>query len=217
MFQSPVADFTRIFFCSRRVPHQELSKPPLHAFVLLESVVMQFCPACDNKLHMRIGTLQAEGSPDDSSESNAAQSAPKDSVPTIGNAPLTMYCKHCPYSKQMHNSKRPRAGTGHSSSATDERHAFDPCMSRSNYSSNHPLYFSTVVNQYTHMDPTLPCLTVPCQNSACPSNTDATVESAVLYIRYNDQDMEFLYLCKHCRHCWHKNDRGENVMLFDFS
>jgi hypothetical protein len=167
---------------------------------------MQFCPACDNKLYMRIGEYRP-----------AASEAPegKEESTELANAPLTLYCKHCPYAKNMHNDGG-LDGDRDDSSVTDERHAFDPCMSRSNYSSNHPLYLSTVVNQYTHMDPTLPCLTVPCHNPQCVSNTDPDTESAVLYIRYNDQDMEFLYLCKHCRQCWHKNENGKNVTLFDF-
>lgn len=172
---------------------------------------MQFCPACDNKLYMQIGV---------SADTNASPAtSPTATHGTPSTIPLTLYCKHCPYNKQMDTSGGNAGGTTttDAASSNDERFAFDPCMSRSNYSSNHPLYFSTIVNEYTFDDPTLPCLTIPCQNGACPSNdTGSELESEVLYVRYNDQDMKFMYLCRHCRQCWHTNDQGEREVLFDF-
>lgn len=164
---------------------------------------MQFCPACDNKLYMQIGEYEpSKGTTSDD---------------TLAKAPLTLYCKHCPYSKKMHNSSTTGDGKPGVPTTNDERHAFDPCMSRSNYSSNHPLYFSTVVNKYTYLDPTLPCLSIACHNAECVTRKDSDIKPEVLYVRYNDQDMEFLYLCRHCRHCWHKNEQGESIMLYDFS
>lgn len=155
---------------------------------------MQFCPACDNKLHMEIGQLEASvGSP-----SNF----------TI---PLTLYCKHCPYRKSLSKDE---------SSINDTTNAFDPCLFRSNYSSDHPLYYTSVVNQYTFDDPTLPILSDGrCINSECVCNTNDLVDPEILYIRYNDQDLKFLYLCKHCRQCWRFIDAsGERTseLLFDF-
>lgn len=155
---------------------------------------MQFCPTCDNKLHMEIGQL------------NAVPSSPKDF-----STPLTLYCKHCSYKRVVDQS----------ASNKDASDTFDPCMYRSNYSSNHPLYYSTVVNQYTFDDPTLPCLSEgACINDKCVSRTDSTVDPEILYVRYNDQDLRFLYLCRHCRKCWHFTDvNGSQTheVLFDFS
>lgn len=151
---------------------------------------MQFCPACDNKLYMQIGQT--------------------------ADVPLTLYCKHCPYTKDLQNTRGDDSAS--TVGGTDERYAFDPCMCRSNYSSNHPLYYSTVVNEYTFDDPTLPRLTISCQNESCPSHTDPEHhDPEVLFVRYNDQDMKFMYLCKHCRQCWHTNDSGETEVLFDFA
>ena len=79
-------------------------------------------------------------------------------------------------------------------------------MYRSNYSSNHPRT-ENVVNQYTFDDPTLPVLSDGhCINPECACNTDAAVDPEVLYVRYNDQDLKFLYLCRHCRQCWHHTE-----------
>jgi hypothetical protein len=154
---------------------------------------MQFCPACDNKLHMQIGQPDSEAAPDAYS------------------MPLTLYCKHCPFRKSIDQT---------SSDADNLGKIFDPCMYRSNYSSNHPLYYSTVVNQYTFDDPTLPCMSdSPCVNETCTSNTK-DIDPDILYVRYNDQDLKFLYLCRHCRQCWHyKETTGErqSEILFDFS
>ena len=159
---------------------------------------MQFCPACDNKLHMEIGQVEA----------------PKE-APDAFSMPLTLYCKHCPYRKSMDQTNKTAAPQ-----ANDPANAFDPCMYRSNHSSNHPLYYENVVNQYTFDDPTLPVLSDGhCINSQCACNTDDAVDPEVLYVRYNDQDLKFLYLCRHCRQCWHHTEvagQRTNELLFDF-
>lgn len=148
---------------------------------------MQFCTVCDNVLHMQIGEADSESSK---------------STQTV---PLTMYCKHCPYTLEIDQ-------TQESASAK----LFNPCMYRSNYSSNHPLYYSTLVNKYTFADPTLPRMSIPCPNTKCVSNVDTTCASEVIFVRYDDQDMRHLYLCHHCKQCWYKNKKDETVLLFDF-
>jgi hypothetical protein len=58
-----------------------------------------------------------------------------------------------------------------------------------------------------------------CINSECACNTDAAVDPEVLYVRYNDQDLKFLYLCRHCRQCWHHTEvagQRTSELLFDF-
>lgn len=121
--------------------------------------------------------------------------------------PLTMYCKHCPYTLEIDQTK------GNTSSSK----LFNPCMYRSNYSSNHPLYYATLVNKYTFDDPTLPRMRMPCPNEKCPTQNDTSFASEVIFVRYDDQDMHYLYLCQHCRQCWHKDKKGGTVVLFDFS
>lgn len=165
---------------------------------------MQFCPTCDNKLHMEIGQLEAPPS-----------------APDAFSMPLTLYCKHCPYRHSLDQSAASSNGGGAAATGTAAApHSFDPCMFRSNYSSNHPLYYSTVVNRYTFDDPTLPCLSDgKCINPKCVCNTDATVDPEILYVRYNDQDLKFLYLCRHCRQCWHHTEvdgQATPELLFDF-
>ena len=57
------------------------------------------------------------------------------------------------------------------------------------------------VNEFTKMDPTLPRLdNIPCPNQECPSNNDSDKE--VIYIRYDDTNLKFIYLCVHCDKIW---------------
>ena len=154
---------------------------------------MQFCAVCDNVLQMQIG------------EVHNTESAKSSAVP------LTMYCKHCPYTLDVDQSQDKQEST------TNTQQMFNPCMYRSNYSSNHPLYYATLVNKYTFDDPTLPRMKIPCPNEGCTSNTDSTCSSEVIFVRYDDQDMRHMYLCRHCRQCWYKNKQEETVLLFDFA
>lgn len=147
---------------------------------------MQFCPACDNILHMKIGQLE------------------KNNISNASQIPLTMFCKHCPYTMDVNQTNDAK------------NMLFNPCMYRSNYSSNHSLYYSNLVNDYTFDDPSLPRIDMECQNEECTSHND-DVQSEVLYVRFNDQDMRYMYLCKYCRQCWTINQQNETDVIFDFS
>jgi DNA-directed RNA polymerase subunit M/transcription elongation factor TFIIS len=69
--------------------------------------------------------------------------------------------------------------------------------------------FTNVVNKYTKYDSTLPrVFTIKCPNNECNSNKN--VESQrnpeVIYIRYNDTEMKYLYVCCECDTTWKTND-----------
>lgn len=87
------------------------------------------------------------------------------------------------------------------------------CVSK--YSSNETSSFSNFINAYTKYDPTLPhSTTIPCPNEKCRSNghieaTEATdVAKAtgnlrdVIYIRYDDTNMNYMYICCVCDTVW---------------
>lgn len=70
-------------------------------------------------------------------------------------------------------------------------------------------HFEHIVNKYTKLDPTLPRIyNIPCPNELCASNTtqkkgDASNTSReVLYIRYDDNKLKYLYLCCKCDTIW---------------
>jgi DNA-directed RNA polymerase subunit M/transcription elongation factor TFIIS len=83
--------------------------------------------------------------------------------------------------------------------------------------------FSHMINRYIKHDPTLPRITnVKCPNEGCKSNGstdkghgasgghDSSVASkdasSVIYLRYDDANMKYLYICEHCDTTWKTDD-----------
>ena len=59
------------------------------------------------------------------------------------------------------------------------------------------------INEYTKYDPTLPHMnTIKCPNVDCKSNTDPDVPQDVVYIRYDDKNMKYMYICSNCDFNW---------------
>lgn len=84
------------------------------------------------------------------------------------------------------------------------------------------LTFNHIVNDYTKLDPTLPRIyNIPCPNEACITHTgsgekkppgssgsgDKKPPSEVIYMRYDDENMKYLYICVNCNTNW-KTDEG---------
>lgn len=58
------------------------------------------------------------------------------------------------------------------------------------------------INKYTKFDPTLPSINnIPCPNVNCPSIKDGK-ENRILFIKYDEDNIKFLYLCANCDHSW---------------
>lgn len=95
------------------------------------------------------------------------------------------------------------------------------CVSKVNVKhTTTPQSFSQVVNKYTKFDPTLPRInTVRCPNDECSSNrrgsgsggsgTDASAAgdanknaNEVIYVRYDDTNLKYVYLCAKCDKVW---------------
>lgn len=67
--------------------------------------------------------------------------------------------------------------------------------------------YSQVVNKYTKYDPTLPRIhTMRCPNDECPSHKTSSSgkpnKSEIIYIRYDDTNLKFVYLCAKCDKIW---------------
>ncbi len=66
--------------------------------------------------------------------------------------------------------------------------------------------FSHIINKYTKLDPTLPRITtILCPNSDCPTNDKEQEDKCcreIIYIRYNDSAMKYVYLCSTCDTIW---------------
>ena len=62
---------------------------------------------------------------------------------------------------------------------------------------------SYTVNRYTKCDPTLPrSLKMSCPNQECSSAKDESGKSNIVYIRHNDVDMKYTYMCCNCDMSW---------------
>jgi len=62
--------------------------------------------------------------------------------------------------------------------------------------------FSHIINKYTKLDPTLPRINnVLCPNPECGTNTNDDPRE-IIYIRYDDQNMKYVYLCSTCDTVW---------------
>ena len=68
--------------------------------------------------------------------------------------------------------------------------------------------YKNIINKYTKLDPTIPRIyTIDCPNKDCPCNKtlegkEETVEKEILYIKYDNANMKFIYLCAHCDKIW---------------
>jgi len=81
------------------------------------------------------------------------------------------------------------------------------CVSKTHVLNNTELY-SQVINKYTKLDPTLPRINnIKCPNVECVTNKESKsdspkVENEIIYIRYDDTNMKYVYLCCNCDTVW---------------
>jgi aspartate carbamoyltransferase regulatory subunit len=68
--------------------------------------------------------------------------------------------------------------------------------------------FSHIINKYTKLDPTLPRVSnILCPNAECVTNTDDEARE-IIYIRYDDINMKYVYLCSSCDIVWKTEDQS---------
>ena len=66
--------------------------------------------------------------------------------------------------------------------------------------------FHHIINRFTKLDPTLPHITsLKCPNASCICNTDDTLECDFIYMRYDDTNMKYIYMCTHCDIIWNND------------
>ena len=62
--------------------------------------------------------------------------------------------------------------------------------------------YNHIINEYTKLDPTLPRInTIKCPNTDCDSNNEKD-KREVIYIRYDDRNLLYIYLCAKCDTIW---------------
>ena len=76
-------------------------------------------------------------------------------------------------------------------------------ISKTNFKHNKQKY-NSIINKYTKMDPTLPRInTIKCPNQSCDSNESGKEkEREIIYLRYDDINMNFVYMCSTCDTVW---------------
>lgn len=70
--------------------------------------------------------------------------------------------------------------------------------------------FKNIINEYTKYDPTLPRINnIDCPNAECQTNKkneagniDQNVDKEIIYLRYDNNNMKFIYLCTTCDNVW---------------
>ena len=69
--------------------------------------------------------------------------------------------------------------------------------------------FNHIINEYTKLDPTLPRISnIDCPNKECITNKDQEIKPEIIYIRYDNINMKYLYLCSHCDKVWNFNEKN---------
>ena len=76
------------------------------------------------------------------------------------------------------------------------------------------------INEYTKLDPTLPRTNnIKCPNQSCPSNKvvgeepeiskedDEKLKNDVIYLRYDDINMKYIYICTLCDKIWKTSEQ----------
>lgn len=106
---------------------------------------------------------------------------------------LNYYCRNCGYNEDCKTSV---------------------CISSSSDIMKSANSYRNVINPYTKFDPTLPRVSnIPCPNDGCSTNKEAASEKAereVIYFRYDNKNMKYMYLCCVCDTSWIIDDK-QNV------
>lgn len=67
--------------------------------------------------------------------------------------------------------------------------------------------FSHIINKYTKLDPTLPRINnILCPNVECATNTSDDETKEIIYIRYDNINMKYVYMCSTCDTVWKPED-----------
>jgi len=153
---------------------------------------MHFCSECHNMYYLKI----------------------KDDDDDVDSNILIYYCRNC----------------GHEDTTLS---AESICVSDTQFRRSEQ-NFTHIVNEFTKFDPTLPRInTIKCPNHECISNTASMADGGgsssnkkknekktdldmsdkdnngreVIYIRYDDVNMKYVYLCVHCDTTWKTDNR----------
>lgn len=100
---------------------------------------------------------------------------------------LTHYCRNCGY--------------------VDQGNFDNSCILNMRIKKGEQKY-NHIINEYTKLDPTLPRVyNIPCPNATCKTKTEPDkFKTEVLYIRYDESNLKYLYMCSTCDTVWKTDD-----------
>jgi DNA-directed RNA polymerase subunit M/transcription elongation factor TFIIS len=94
---------------------------------------------------------------------------------------LFNHCKNCNFEKELPNNKSFK-------------------VLEKNYEKEE-INYDLFINPYIKYDPTLPRINnIHCLNKNCTKDKEKQHE--IIYIKYNNIDMKYLYYCVHCDYYW---------------
>ena len=83
----------------------------------------------------------------------------------------------------------------------------DSCILKTDIKTNEQKY-SHIINKYTKLDPTIPRISnIQCPNVECPTNKDDKHKAEILYIRYDEDNLKYIYMCSMCDTTWKTNEK----------
>jgi len=93
----------------------------------------------------------------------------------------------------------------------DEINQDNICVLTTNITTKEKAYLQDI-NEFTKLDPTLPrTQNIKCPNRSCPSNhkSESGEESKneVIYLRYDDVNLNYVYICTQCDTVWKTNEQ----------
>jgi DNA-directed RNA polymerase subunit M/transcription elongation factor TFIIS len=94
----------------------------------------------------------------------------------------------------------------------DEINKDNICVSNTDISIKDKAYLNDI-NEYTKLDPTLPrTQNIKCPNQSCPSNqksddTSHSHKNEIIYLRYDDVNLNYVYICSQCDTIWKSNSQ----------
>jgi DNA-directed RNA polymerase subunit M/transcription elongation factor TFIIS len=99
-----------------------------------------------------------------------------------GKNQLKNYCKNCNFSKELSNTK-------------------SMSIIETIYEKSENINYKLFINPYIKYDPTLPRVNnIECNNKECTKEKDKMNE--VIYIKYDNENMKYLYYCVYCEKFW---------------
>jgi hypothetical protein len=79
------------------------------------------------------------------------------------------------------------------------------CISKTHIKKTTEIY-KNVINEFTKLDPTLPRIkNMKCPNDSCRASGETkepTDNPEIIYIRYDNNNMKYIYLCSECDYTW---------------